>query len=167
MDDLTGSLGELERGRSFAKGKALFKDVSCISCHKIGGEGGSLGPDLTEVSKRLAKQPMPRVALLRELLEPSAVIDEKYRTHIVVLDDGSQKAGIIVEQDGKMIKMAVNPAAPDERISVPRSRIETLSKSDVSLMPVGLVSTLTREEILDLLAYVESGGDSKYPAFQK
>jgi len=167
MEDLTGSLGEVDRGRSFDKGKALFTAASCVSCHKISGAGGTLGPDLTEVSKRLAKQPMPRVALLREILEPSAMIDEKYRTHIVLLDDGNQKAGIIVEQDGKTIKIAVNPAAPDERLVIPRSRIETLSKSDVSLMPVGLLSTLTREEILDLLAYVEAGGDPKRPAFQK
>jgi putative heme-binding domain-containing protein len=101
------------------------------------------------------------------VLEPSAVIDEKYRTHILALDDGTQKAGIIVEQDGKGVRMAANPAAPDERIVIPRNRIESLQKSDVSMMPVGLVSTLTREEVLDLLAYVEAGGDPAHPAFRK
>jgi cytochrome c len=166
MDDMAGSLAELDRGRSFARGKALFQAVSCASCHKIGKEGGTLGPDLTEVSKRLAKQPMPRLALLREVLEPSAVIDEKYRTHIVVLDDGTQKAGIIVEQDKKSVRMAANPAALDERVVIPRDRIETLRKSDVSLMPVGLLSSLQRDEVLDLLAYVEAGGDAQHPAFK-
>jgi cytochrome c len=167
MDDLTASLGGLERGRSFERGKGLFVAASCASCHKLGKEGGTLGPDLTEVSKRLAKQPMPRVALLREVLEPSAVIEEKYRTHIVVLDDGTQKAGIIVEQDGNGVRIAANPAAPDERVLIPRDRIEAVQKSNVSMMPVGLVSSLTREEILDLLAYVEAGGDPQAPAFRK
>lgn len=167
MDDLVGSLGELDHGRSFERGKMLFTAASCVSCHKIGKEGGTLGPDLTDVGKRLAKQPMPRVALLRELLEPSAVIDEKYRTHIVVLDDGTQKAGIIVEQDGKGVRIAANPAAPDERVVIPRERIEAVQKSNVSMMPVGLVSSLTREEILDLLAFVEAGGDPQARAFRK
>ncbi len=167
MDDLIGSLGELDRGRSFAKGKTLFQAASCVTCHKMGKEGGTLGPDLSDVAKRLAKQPMPRVALLREVLEPSAVIDEKYRTHIVVLDDGSRRAGIIVEKDGKSIRIAANPALPDERIVIPRDRIESLQKSDVSLMPVGLVSSLTREEMLDLLAYLEAGGDPQHAAYRK
>ena len=60
-----------------------------------------------------------------------------------------------------------NPASPDERIVIPRDRIESLQKSDVSMMPVGLVSTLTRDEVLDLLAYVEAGGDPRHPAFRK
>jgi cytochrome c len=167
MDDLAGSLGELERGRSFANGKALFQTASCVMCHRMGKEGGTLGPDLSEIAKKLAKQPMPRLALLREVLDPSAVIDEKYRTHIVFLDDGTQKAGIIVDQDKQAVRLAANLAAPDERITIPRERIEALRKSDVSMMPVGLVSSLNREEILDLLAYIESGGNPQYPAFRK
>ncbi len=167
MADLVGSLGELDRGRSFARGKEMFRVASCITCHKMGKEGGTLGPELTDVTQRLAKQPMPRAALLREVLEPSAVVDEKYRTHIVVLDDGTQKAGIIVAKDAKEVTMAANPAAPDERIVIPRGRIEVLHASDVSMMPAGLLATLTREEILDLLAYVEAGGDPNRPAFRK
>ncbi len=119
MDDLAGSLGQMDRGRSFVRGKMLFTAASCASCHRIGKDGGTLGPDLTDVSKRLAKQPMPCAAPLREVLEPSAVIDEKFRTHIVVLDDGTQKAGIIVEQDKKAVRMAGNPA---RRASVSSSR---------------------------------------------
>jgi cytochrome c len=167
MEDLVGSLGELDAGRSFERGKMLFQAASCASCHKMGKDGGTLGPDLTEVGKRMAKQPMPRVALLRELLEPSAVIDEKYRTYVVTLDDGTQKAGVITEQTDQAIRLAANPAVPDERIVLPRERIEALHKSDVSMMPAGLVSTLTREEVLDLLAYLEAGGDPTHRAFKK
>jgi cytochrome c len=167
MADLVGSLAALDRGRSFAKGKSLFQAASCITCHKMGKDGGTLGPDLTEVTKRLAKQPMPRVALLRELLEPSAVIDEKYRTHILTLDDGTRRAGIIAAQDGKAVRLAANPALPDERIVIPRDRIESLQKSDVSLMPVGLLSTLSRDEVLELLAYLEAGGDPQHPVYRK
>ena len=63
-----------------------------------------------------------------------------------------------MEQNDKAIRLAANPAVPDERIVIPRDRIEGLQKSDQSLMPAGLLSTLTREEVLDLLAYVEAGG---------
>jgi cytochrome c len=167
MADLTPSLGEVGRGRSFERGKELFKTASCLSCHRLGKEGGNLGPDLTEVRQRMAKQPQPRVALLREVLEPSAVIDEKYSTHIVVTDDGKQHVGLVLAQNDKVVQMATNPSAPNHVLDIPRGRIDAMHKSAVSMMPGGLVSSLRKEEILDLLAYLESGGNPGAPAFQK
>jgi cytochrome c len=165
--DLAPSLKELGRGRSYERGKELFKTASCSSCHRMGKEGGNLGPDLTEVAQRMAKQPQPRLALLREVLEPSAVIDEKFRTHIVVTTDGKQHVGLVLAQNDKVVQMATNPAAPNEVVEIPRVRIEGMHQSAVSMMPAGLVSTLHKEEILDLLAYLEAGGELRSPAFQK
>jgi putative heme-binding domain-containing protein len=167
MEDLTPHLGELARSRSFERGRELFKSASCLSCHRMGKEGGNLGPDLAEVSQHLAKEPNPRVALLREVLEPSKVIEDKYRTHIVVTDDGKQYVGLVLSQNDKAVQMATNPSAPYEVVTIPRGRIDEMQKSDVSLMPAGLLSTLQKEEILDLLAYVEAGGNPRSPAFQK
>jgi cytochrome c len=167
MEDLTPSLAQLDKGRSLERGKELFKTASCVSCHRMGKEGGNLGPDLTEVRQRMAKQPEPRVALLREVLEPSKVIEEKYRTHIVLTKDGKQHVGLILDQDDKAVRMATNPSAPNEVTEIPRGRIDEMLKSDVSMMPVGLLSTFNQEEILDLLAFVEAGGEPRAAATQK
>jgi putative heme-binding domain-containing protein len=167
MEDLAPSLAELGRGRSLERGKELFKAASCLSCHRMGKEGGNLGPDLTDVGQRMAKQPQPRLALLREVLEPSAVIEDKFRTHIVVTDDGKQHVGLILAENDKVVRMATNPAAPNDVVEIQRGRIDSMHKSPVSMMPAGLVSTLQKEEILDLLAYLEAGGDPLSPAIQK
>ena len=99
----------------------------------------------------------PREALLVELLEPSKVTDEKYRTHVLTLDSGRQLAGVIVSQTPEAVRIAANPAKPDEISEIPRGRIEEMRVTDVSMMPTGLLDTLKKEEILDLLAYLESG----------
>ena len=124
----------------------------------MGKTGGAVGPDLTEVATRMAKQPSPRAAMLTEIVEPSKVIDEKYRTHVLTLDSGRQLAGVIVSQTPEVVRIAANPAKPDEINEIPRGRIEEMHATDVSMMPTGLLDTLKKEEILDLLAYLESGG---------
>ncbi|MFL5339004.1 MAG: PQQ-dependent sugar dehydrogenase [Gemmataceae bacterium] len=159
VDDLRNDLPAFNgQDRSPERGAKLFAELSCAKCHKMGQTGGAVGPDLTDVMQRMAKQKSPREALLIEILEPSKVIDEKYRTQIVTLDNGQTLAGIIVSQDAKAIRIAANPANPEEIREIPRARIEEMRPSDVSLMPTGLLNTLTKEEILDLLAYVGSGG---------
>src|SRR5205085_3622378 len=54
--DLESALPEVDNGRSFARGKELFTAATCVSCHKIAGQGGDLGPDLSEVAKRLKEK---------------------------------------------------------------------------------------------------------------
>src|SRR5262249_44994714 len=156
LDDLKADLGEVAKNRSINGGRKLYEELACSRCHKMGQTGGAVGPDLTDVASRMAKQPAPREALLTEILEPSKVIDKKYRTAVVHLDNGQTLAGIIVAQDAKSIRIAADPAQPDAVRDIPRSRIEEMKESDVSLMPVGLLNTLTRDEIWDLLAYLES-----------
>jgi len=158
VNELKPELTNLDKGRSLENGKKLFAELSCAKCHKIAGAGGAVGPDLTDVTQRLAKQKSPREALLIEIIEPSKVIDEKFRTQIVTLDSGLVLAGIIVSQDAQAIRIAADPANPEAIREIPRSRIEEMKPSDVSMMPAGLLNTLKKDEILDLLAYVESGG---------
>ncbi|HVW01462.1 MAG TPA: c-type cytochrome, partial [Planctomycetaceae bacterium] len=165
VDDLSPKLADLDRGRSFAKGAELFRAAACANCHRVRETGGQIGPNLTEVSQRLAKKSEPRLSLLREVVEPSAVIEDKFRTLIVVTDDGQQMAGLVVAEDPTHLKLAANPARPEEVITLPKARIEESRRSDVSLMPVGLLNTLSAEEILDLLAYIESGGDATQKRF--
>ncbi len=75
VDDLKDQLDGGLRGRTTAIGKKLFAEASCLGCHKAEGEGGLIGPELTDVVTRLKGD---RVALLREVLDPSHKVDPKY-----------------------------------------------------------------------------------------
>ncbi len=165
LDDLAPRLANFPGPARFARGEKLFQTASCANCHAMASQGGKLGPDLTEVRVRLAKEDHPRLALLREILEPSHRIEDKYRSQVLALKDGKVVAGIIVREHKDRLDLAANPLKPDEILQVPLDSIEERKPSAQSLMPAGLVNTLTEEEILDLLAYVESGGNPNYHLF--
>ncbi len=154
LDDLVSDLDKLERGRTLGRGKELFTATACIACHQVKTVGGVVGPNLTEVSKRLGPAEM-----LAEIIEPSKTINENYRTWVIALSDGSIASGIITKQDSKAIHLVENPLASTQPIEIPRDRIIATESSNVSTMPMGLLNTLSREEILDLLAYIRSDGD--------
>ena len=74
--------------------------------------------------------------------------------------------GLVVRQDAKFIYLASDPSRPDQLLNIPVDDIEEKTPSTVSIMPKDLLNTLTKEEILDLLAYLESGGQEDHPAFE-
>ena len=65
-----------------------------------------------------------------------------------------------------ILKLVTNPFAPDQTIEIPKIDIVSREPSTVSAMPAGLINTLNQQEILDLLAYIESGGNPNHLAFQ-
>jgi putative heme-binding domain-containing protein len=162
FDELIGEIDDAGRGRSFANGQAMFVAASCSACHRMGSAGGIIGPELTDVAKRFK-----RAELLRELLEPSRQINEKFQTQIIETNDGELITGVVVFQDEKVIRVMSNPL---ERCGPKEVRLDNIASREnakLSLMPVGLMTTLTKEDIWDLIAYVESGGNSAASAFQK
>jgi putative heme-binding domain-containing protein len=160
LSELAASLGQLDAGRNLAHGKELFRSIACFQCHKLGGEGGVVGPDLSELKKKLTAKKMTRLDVLTEMVEPSKVIDEKFRVHNLVLTSGKPLSGIVVQQDDK--ELHLRTYAPDQKedrvVVIPLKEIDERSPSRVSIMPEGVLNTLTQDEILDLLAYVLSGG---------
>jgi putative heme-binding domain-containing protein len=161
FDDLASAVEGLDRGRSFANGKQIFEVASCVSCHKMNGVGVQVGPDLTQLDPK-----MTRSEILRSLLEPSAKIDEKYQTQVFALKSGKVVTGLVLETTPEAYKIVENPMAKTPPILVNKAEIDEQSKSTVSLMPKGLLDKLTREEILDLMAYIVGKGDPKSPLFQ-
>jgi putative heme-binding domain-containing protein len=149
-------------GRSFANGKQMFTVAACISCHKFGGAGQEYGPDLTKLDPKWTS-----VDVLEHVLDPSLKIDDKYRTWTFQLASGKSVTGMILEETAAEMKVIENPLAAGARpVVIKKSEIEQRDKSPTSLMPKGLLDKLTREEILDLLAYVVSGADPKHKVFQ-
>src|SRR5262249_42281475 len=150
MDELSPVLAQPAAGRSFDNGEKLFQALSCASCHRMRGKGGQIGPELTDARSRLAKFGDARMELLREIGEPSHRIDEKFRSQVLELADGRVLAGIVVGENGQALRIAADPAKPDEVREIPLDEIEERHTSPVSLMPAGLLNTLKAEEILDL-----------------
>jgi len=160
-EELASSVQQLE-GRSFSNGKQMFQVASCIACHKLNGVGTELGPDLTKLDP---KQQQP-IEILRDILEPSFRINEKYQSYVFALKSGKTITGLIVEETPEAVKVIENPLAKAQPVVLPKPEIEERVKSPTSIMPKGLLDKLTREEILDLIAYVTAGGDPHHKLFQ-
>ena len=154
LDDFTPDLAKAGTGRNLARGKELFTKLACASCHKLGPEGVNYGPELTDVFKRYGNS---RAEVLRQILEPSLVISNRYQNFEFELKNDEPVVGMILKEDAQGVTVQTGASA---------SLIQTLAQANItrrqlktsSPMPVGLLSTLTKEEIFDLLAWVESGG---------
>jgi putative heme-binding domain-containing protein len=153
MGDFAGGLDAAGGRRDATLGKRLFTEAGCAQCHRVGNEGGVIGPDLTAVASRFDRR-----ALLESIIEPSRVIAESYRSMTVTLKSGAIHDGRVVAEDAAALVLATNPVDPDRRQRFKKSDIADQRVSEVSPMPASLLDTLTREEILDLLAWLESAG---------
>jgi putative heme-binding domain-containing protein len=165
MEDLTPDLGKLDKGRSFARGKQLFTAATCSQCHKVGTEGGDVGPPMSELAAKLAAKKVDGKYVLESVIHPSKVIDEKYRQWTVTKLSGGFVSGVKVFEDAEVMRLVAGPN--QKPVEVRLADVDEKKPSAVSIMPEGLLVTLTREEILDLLAYAIAGGGEKHPAFKK
>jgi putative heme-binding domain-containing protein len=154
LADFSTDLPQAALGRNLATGKELFSTLACVQCHKLGPQGYPYGPDLTEVFKRYKND---RAAVLLQILEPSRVIEDRYRNFNFEIKGGEPLLGMVLKEDDQNLTIQTGPAD---------SLIQTLKKSEIqqrrppasSPMPVGLLNALSESQIFDLLAYLESGG---------
>ncbi len=160
--ELIDSVRGMKHGRSFEVGRQLFRVAGCVSCHRLAGEGQVFGPDLAKLDdkKRTADH------ILESLLDPSVKIDDAFRSWTFVLSSGRTVTGMIVKETGDQVHVVIDPLARTAPVVLSADEIDDRVKSDVSLMPKGLLNRLNPEEILDLMAYVLSAGDSDDPLFQ-
>lgn len=127
-------------------GKIIYANL-CAKCHKLFGQGGEVGPELTGYERGNA------LYWLENIVDPSAVIREEYASFVVETTDGRTLSGIIAAQD----KTTVTLRDPEGRtVRLDRSKIEELRASPVSLMPEGQLSTLSEKQVRDLFAYLMS-----------
>jgi putative heme-binding domain-containing protein len=161
MANLTPELAKIGNGRDFASGKAAYKASLCATCHRVGKDGGVLGPDLTGVSGRFSRRD-----LLEAIVEPSKVISDQYATTDFVMKDGSKLVGRVVDQDFVSLVLNVDPLNP-RRVTINKADVASKSPSRESPMPARLIDVLTLEQVLDLMAYLESGGNPNSAHFRK
>ena len=146
--DLDGGLAK----RDLANGRRVLKTAACLACHRFGGDGFFVGPDLTAIGARFDAR-----AMLESILEPSRVIDDKYRNVAITTKQGELIVGRLVAERDKSLLLAPNPYQPTFTREIQRSAIATRNDSTFSPMPVGLLNSFSREDILDLLAALQVG----------
>lgn len=152
-NDLLPALEGAGHGRSAARGREAYSKALCSNCHRLGGAGGFVGPDLTGAGARFGRRD-----LLETMLTPSKDISSQYQDEEFRLKDGSVLVGRVVLEDRTSVHLECNPLGPT-RATLYKGNIAARAPSRVSPMPERLLDALELDEILDLLAWVESGGD--------
>ncbi|HEX3450641.1 MAG TPA: c-type cytochrome, partial [Isosphaeraceae bacterium] len=162
MDELVPAVGGGLTDRDYDRGRALFASTKCFACHRCNDEGGGVGPDLTGIAGRFNTKD-----LLESIVVPSKTISDQYESVTIATSDGRVITGRIVNLHGD--NLAINPDMldPNNMVNVPRSQIEEIKRSPVSMMPLGLLNTLHKDEVLDLVAYLLSRGDRQSPMFRR
>ena len=159
VNDLKEELESGIRGRSPEIGKRLFAEASCAGCHKMQGEGGAIGPELTDVFERWKGD---RVGILREILEPSHKVDAKYVMQRILTVDGRTVTGVLLSEDDDKVTLLSNPEAKEPTVIL-QDDIEAMVPSSVSMMPKALLDQYTKDEVFEVLAYLESVASPSNP----
>jgi putative heme-binding domain-containing protein len=132
--------GDVDRGMTvFSK--------HCVACHRSGTVGHEVGPNLASITD---KRPQ---ALLSNILDPSAAVEARYVTYIVLTNDGRVKNGLLTIETGSSITLM---SSEGKRETILRTEIEDLRASGKSLMPEGMEKELTAQAVADLIALLKS-----------
>ena len=130
------------------KGHKLFLQ-SCGACHQLFGEGGKLGPDITGSNR------MQLDYLLENILDPNAVIQDDYKLVVLTTRDGRTYSGNIASENERQLSLKV---VGQEDVVLNLSDIQSRQTMEVSLMPEGLLATLSDQEVVDLVGYLQLPG---------
>ncbi len=133
-------------------GRLIFTQT-CGLCHTLFGSGGKIGPDLTGSNRADLDY------LLHNIMDPNAEIPNAYRTTMMELKDGRILAGIANQQDPKVVSIVT----PNETLTIPRDEIKTISTSNVSMMPEGLLTPWSDHDVRDLVSYLRGPAQVPLP----
>jgi putative heme-binding domain-containing protein len=148
--------------RDFQRGKSMFIASMCGACHTMRGEGGTVGPDLTQLGSRFSYKDM-----LESIIEPSKTISDQFAATEFFLHDGTSVVGRLMNQDADNYYISQNPFAPQTLRPVPKKDVIRTRLSQISIMSPGLINRLNGEELKDLLAYLKAGGNQQDSIFVK
>ena len=162
LEELSAATRTGMKGRDYENGRKMFGAAACFACHRYGNAGGMNGPDLTGAGGRYSPHD-----LLDQIINPSKEINEQFAPVVVTKQDGTTVTGVIVNLNGDTVQINTDLSDPDQRVGFDRKQVKSIEVSKVSPMPPMLLSMLTQEEVLDLVAFVLSGGDKENPAFKK
>ncbi len=139
--------------RDLNNGKKMFALASCYKCHRLEGQGGIVGPDLTPAGHRFSTKD-----LLETIVDPDKEISDQYEATIFQMDDGRLITGRVANLNGDTYMVQEDMIDPGNFTNIKVVEIEAMKPSKISMMPPGLLDTLTQDDILDLMAYLKSVG---------
>lgn len=144
--ELAKLTGDVEQGRiAFRQSQN-----TCVSCHRVEGFGKDVGPDLSEIGKKLGKD-----ALYEAILNPSAGISVGYEGWEITLDSGEEFSGILLsEQDGQITMRNLL----GESVTIPQEDVFEKRQMSVSIMPSGLDQVISQPDLVNLVEYLSQLG---------
>ena len=131
------------------RGKQMFSVAMCNRCHQVRGQGGRVGPNLSGATRRFS----PR-DLLEAILDPSKTIPHEFQGVKILTEDGKVVVGQVVNYGGGGMSVRTDPMVPWRLTKIDSNTVERITPSTTSLMPAGLLDTLHKEEIFDLLQWM-------------
>ncbi len=161
LEELSAAAATGMKGRNFENGRKMFGAAACFACHRFGNAGGMNGPDLTGSGGRYSAHDF-----LDQIINPSKVINEQFAPIIVTKNNGDMISGVVVNLNGDSVTLNTDLSDPDQRVNFDRKEVKSIETSTVSPMPPMLLMMLKKDEILDLVAYVLSGGDKENASFK-
>ncbi|AXE20292.1 heme-binding protein [Runella rosea] len=147
-------------GRNFEQGKNMYNAITCNRCHSMRGEGGSIGPDLTQLGTRFSAKDM-----LEAIIEPNKTISDQYAATHFTLKNGQTVVGRLTNEDANNYYVSQNPYEPETVMKLAKKNVASHKYSPVSIMYGNLINSLSEEELKDLMAYLMAGGNEKNPMF--
>lgn len=162
VDDLVASSDSAGKPYDFERGRQMFAVGQCYKCHRMNNQGGILGPDLTGAGGRFSTKD-----LLVSIIEPDKVISDQYGATQFLTLDGKVIVGKVVNLSGDTFRVLTNMMEPAKQTGINRDDIDMMSTATTSMMPAGLLNTMTAEEIRDLLAYLKAGGKQSHEIYAK
>ena len=162
LEELSEAARSAMKNRNFENGRRMFAAAGCYACHRFDNQGGMTGPDLTSAGRRYSAHD-----LIDQVINPSKVINEQFSAITVVTEDGLTHTGVVVNLNGDSMTINTDLTDPNKRVNIDRKKIDELVISNTSPMPSGLFNRMTKDEILDLLAYLISSGKSNHEFFRQ
>ncbi|MCG8649522.1 MAG: c-type cytochrome, partial [Pirellulales bacterium] len=147
FDQLTKYL-ESDRGKfgDPIDGRAAYTKAKCAACHQFGNYGESIGPNLTGIARRFTKR-----EILESILYPAHVVGDQYASKKVLTMDGKVLMGMVSERPGGSIEVR---DANNQVTEVDDSNIDQILPTNSSIMPSGLLDSLTLQEISDMMSFL-------------
>lgn len=162
-EDLSDLLWSDERSHgSIADGKRAYEAAMCITCHRMRGEGGAAGPDLTQAHTKFSNYD-----LMFAIYSPNDEISDQYANTLFDLDDGKKIAGRIKSETATEVVLMPNPFNETYTVSLDKTKIIGRGPSPLSPMPSGLLNRLNRQEVKDLITYIQAGGDPEHEKYNQ
>ena len=162
LDNATEIVDKDLTGRNFQQGKDMYNAITCGRCHSVRGEGGNVGPDLTQLGTRFTTKDM-----LEAIIDPSKAVSDQYAATQFILKNGDSVVGRLANEDKNAYYVSQNPYAPDVLMKIAKKDVVSSKYSSVSVMLPGLINGLNEEELKDLIAYLKSGGNENHEIFTR